>query len=257
MIRVKKDWWKDFFNHIYLLTDARSVCDNKLTCREVDLIEETLQLDKGARILDLCGGQGRHSIELAKRGYRDLTVFDYSDYLINLGKRLAKGKKLRIKFLRGDARSTKLSGRSFSAIILMANSFGYFPCERENIKVLKEICRLLEPKGELLLDLTDYQYVKNNLKPMAQHIIENGIKVLRKREIKDNLVKIREIVSSKKIGVLRDACYCERFYNEKKITQLLIKTSFKNIKVRNNLSFHNKKQDYGFLTSRMFVSANK
>ena len=96
MIKVKKDWRKDFFNHIYLITDARSVCDVELTCREIDLLEKTLNLKKTDRILDLFGGQGRHSIELAKRGYRNLSVLDYSNYLINLGKRLARKMKQKI-----------------------------------------------------------------------------------------------------------------------------------------------------------------
>ena len=143
MIRVKKDWWKSFFNHIYLTTDARSVCNTELTSRETDLLEKTLNLNKTDRILDLFGGQGRHSIELAKRGFRDLSVLDYSDYLINLGKRTAKEKNLNINFYRADARSTRLASNDYSAVVVMANSFGYFLEERQNLRVLKEIKRFL------------------------------------------------------------------------------------------------------------------
>jgi len=64
----------DLFDHIYLLTDARSVCDTELTSREVLFLEETLNLDKSASILDLCGGQGRHSLELSRSGFSDVTV---------------------------------------------------------------------------------------------------------------------------------------------------------------------------------------
>jgi len=44
-MKVKKDWWKDYFGEIYLLTDARSVCNASLTACEADLIEEALRLD--------------------------------------------------------------------------------------------------------------------------------------------------------------------------------------------------------------------
>ena len=37
-IIVDPDWWKTLFDDVYLLTDARSVCDLALTRREVDLI---------------------------------------------------------------------------------------------------------------------------------------------------------------------------------------------------------------------------
>ena len=71
-IQVDNNWWKYFFDEIYLLTDARSVCDEKLTSREVNFLEETLDLDKFAAILDLCGGQGRHSLELSRRGFANV-----------------------------------------------------------------------------------------------------------------------------------------------------------------------------------------
>ena len=257
MIKVKKDWWKNFFNHIYLITDARSIGDAKLTSREVDLLEKVLHLRKTDRILDLFGGQGRHSIELGKRGYQDLSLLDYSDYLINLGKGWAKKANLKIKFHQGDARSTKLASNNYSVIFVMVNSFGYFPEERENLKVLREINRLLQAKGRLLLDLTDPGYVKNNLKPLSWHRIGKDFDIFRKRKIQNNLVKTREIVISRKNGLLRDGSYCERLYSRTAITQLLKKAGFKNIKIKNNLSLHKKRQDYGFLTSRMIITATK
>jgi len=256
MIRVEKDWWKNFFNNIYLITDARSVCDTKLTSREVNLLERTLNLNKTERILDLFGGQGRHSIELARRGYRDLTVLDYSNYLINQGKRLTKKAKLKIKFYQGDACSTGLKGCDYSVIIVMANSFGYFADERQNLKVLKEANRLLRDKGRLFLDLADPAYIKNNLKPISQYRI-GDIFVLRKREISGNLIKAREVVISDKRGLLRDGCYCQRLYSKAKISGLLKQVEFKNINIRTKLSLHKQKQDYGLLTSRMIITAAK
>ena len=63
-IRVEPDWWKAIFDEVYLLTDARSVCNDAITQREVDLVCELLPVQAEHRILDLCGGHGRHSLEL-------------------------------------------------------------------------------------------------------------------------------------------------------------------------------------------------
>ena len=41
-MKVDSDWWKTLFDETYLITDARSVCDEKLTCREVDFVEYIL-----------------------------------------------------------------------------------------------------------------------------------------------------------------------------------------------------------------------
>ncbi|WP_455367216.1 class I SAM-dependent methyltransferase [[Eubacterium] cellulosolvens] len=256
MIKVKRDWWKDFFNHIYLITDSRSVCDPDLTAREVDVLEETLHLNKNDHILDLFGGQGRHSIELAKRGYQNLTVFDYSVYLITLGKKLARQENLKIKFVKGDSRTTGLKSGHYSNVIIMGNSFGYFPEERENLKVLKEAHRLLRTQGKLFIDMTDPEYVKKNLNPTSWHKIKDTY-ILRKREIKNNIIKSKEIVISQKDGLLRDESYCIRFYSQERIRQLLKKVGFRNILIQDKTSLHRKKLDYGLVTTRMFVQATK
>lgn len=256
-MRMKKDWWRNFFNEIYLITDARSICNSSLTCREVDLIEKILDLDKSDRILDLCGGYGRHSLELARRGYCDLTVLDLSDYQIKLGKSIARKENLNVKFIRKDARSSGLKANNYSIVFIMANSFGYFQNKREDLRILKEIHRLLKKDGRLLLDLTDPDYARKNLKPISWHQADEDIIVCRKRELKRDMLKAREIVLSKRKGLLRDELYCERIYHRSKITRLLKNTGFKNLSIKRNLSLHKYKKDYGLLTSRMIVAAEK
>lgn len=257
MITVEKDWWKDYFNDVYLITDARSISDEALTRRETDLIEKFLKLEKSDRILDLFGGQGRHSMELANRGYRDLTVLDYSPFLVKKGKESAKKEKRKIKFYRRDARSTKLKPKFFSAIFVMANSFGYFQDESDNIRVLKEIRRLLKKKGRLLLDLADADYVKRNLVPFSKHRASKDITVTRSRELDKDTIRVRETVISKKNGIIRDGFYCERLYTDKRIRKILAGLGFKDISIQRGVALHEKKQNYGFLTSRMLVMAKK
>ena len=83
-IVVDPDWWKTLFDEVYLITDARSVCDDGLTNREVDVICELLPLDFDHKILDFCGGHGRHTLELYKRGFTNCTLLDYSKKLIDV-----------------------------------------------------------------------------------------------------------------------------------------------------------------------------
>jgi len=256
-MRVPEDWWKDYFNDIYLLTDARSVCNHALTRKEVSLLVKLLNLDKQDRILDLCGGQGRHSLELAKRGYKDLTVLDFSKYLLRLGKTKAEAQDSNIRFLCMDARSTGLKDSDYSVIFIMANSFGYFQDEEENLLLLRESHRLLKEGGKLLLDLTDSDYAKKNLKPLSRHRANKEISVLRQRRLAGNIIKAKETVISEKKGVIREGLYCERLYSKYKILNLLKKAGFGKISIKNNLSLHNNKRDYGLMTSRMFVTAIK
>ena len=80
---VKADWWRHLFNANYLRTDGDVVEDSDITSNEVDLFLQALELPKTAHILDLCCGQGRHILEIAKRGYTNTSGFDRSHYLIN------------------------------------------------------------------------------------------------------------------------------------------------------------------------------
>ena len=256
-MRVPKDWWKGFFGKTYLMTDARSVLNPRLTHKETNLIEESLGLDKDHKILDLCGGQGRHCLELARRGYKDLTVLDYSGYLVRLGRKTSRSQGHKIKFVKRDARATGLKDADFEAILVMANSFGYFAKERENIKVLKEAHRLLKNKGKLLLDLTDKTQAKKNLKPSSWHRATDDIVVVRRRRLAGDMIKAREAVISRKKGLIKDGTYLSRLYSKGKIKAILRKAGFTKVKVRDNLRLHNKKKDYGFLTSRIIVTAQK
>ena len=256
-IHVDGNWWKDVFDEIYLLTDARSVCDEKLTCREVDFLEATLDLDKSASILDLCGGQGRHSLEFSRRGFTNVTVLDYSGYLIDLGGERAKEEGLNTIFIQGDARNTGLSGESFQFIIIMASSFGYFVNEDENKKILSESFRLLMPTGTLLLDLPDRDYVLQNFKPFSCHKVNEDITVSRERELGDDIIYSREIVMSQKGGCIRNSAYCTCLYSPEKISGLLYAAGFSSTACKKDFMNRNSEGDYGCMTNRMIVTAKK
>lgn len=254
---VNTEWWKSLFDDIYLITDARSVCDEELTRREVDLIETYLEPNKEDSILDLCGGEGRHSLEMAKRGYKRLTVLDFSSFLIKRGRTKALSRGYSICFLRGDARQISLKGHQFHYIILMANSFGYCSNDKDNIRILHEVYRLLTKGGEILLDLCDPDYVTNNFKPYSQHEANKDILVYRERILNSNKIMTTESVISKTKGLIRKGTYYETIYKEEKISDLFTKVGFKEIEVRRNFTSHIKQDDYGFMTSRMVVRGRR
>ena len=256
-IQVAANWWQELFDEFYLLTDARSVCDEKLTGQEVDFLIEKLVLDKSAPILDLCGGHGRHSLEFSRRGFQNVIVLDYSRYLIGLGKERAKEEKLNTVFIQGDARNTGLPGLSFQFIIIMASSFGYFFNEDENKKILSEAFRLLMPEGTLLLDLPDRDYVLQNFKPYSCHKVNEDIAVGRERELGDDIIYSRERVMSRKRGCIRDRTYCTCLYSPEKITNLMYSVGFSSITCQRNFMNREAEGDYGCMTNRMVLTAKR
>ena len=257
MVKIDPDWWKRIFDEIYLVTDARSVCDNGLTCREVDFLEQVLELEKSWPILDLCGGQGRHSLELSRRGFRDVTVLDYSQVLIDLGRAKAKEEGLSTRFVERDARLSGLPGERFRVIIFMASSFGYFEDESQNREVLREACRLLKGEGMLLLDLPDRDFVLEHFVPQSSHQADEDITVHRERRLIEDVIYSREKVISKARGLIRDESYCTSLYSPEKIEDLLKSAGFGSVGIHRDFTSHDVKKDYGLMTNRMIVIAEK
>lgn len=147
MAKRPRPWWETFFGTDYL---KQYELDVQRTREEVDAIETILHLRKGARILDLACGAGRHSIELAKRGYR-VTGYDLSEELLKTARSAARAAKQDVDFAQGDMRELPYRG-AFDAVINMFSSFGYFDSVDEDRKVLEGVARALTIRGKVLMD---------------------------------------------------------------------------------------------------------
>ena len=157
---LPSDWWRTLFNSIYLKTDGDVVENNKNTSQEIDMLVKHAGLQLNDRILDLCCGQGRHSLELARRGFKNVTGVDRSRYLIRLAKKRAKKEGVPVNFHEGDARKFRLPENSFHCVSLMGNSFGYFDREEDDVQVLEAVKRVLVPSGLIVMDLADGEWIK-------------------------------------------------------------------------------------------------
>ncbi len=259
MIRVDPDWWKTLFDEVYLVTDAPFVCDPALTKREVDVVETLLTLHPTSRVLDLCGGQGRHAMELARRGYQQLTVLDYSDFLLCRGRWEATTAGLTVTFCQGDARATFLPAASWDVVLLLANSFGYFVDAADDRRMLAEVARLLAPGGQFLLDLIDREAALRHFCAESWHEATEDMVVCWKRELVQDVIRVRELVLSKTAGLVRDRTYAERLYSTADIRQLLHDVGFDQVTMHQNAFVHDPDHDtdYGLATNRMLVTARK
>jgi D-alanine-D-alanine ligase len=259
MIHVDQDWWKSLFDEVYLITDARFVCNPALTRQEVALVEQTLRLRKSDRILDLCGGQGRHALELARRGYQHLTVLDYADFLLQRGRQEAVAARLAVTFYQGDARATLLPAASFDVILLMVNSFGYFADAADDQRVLAEAARLLTRGGRFLIDLIDRDVALRQFRPESWHEATDDFVVCWKRQLVHDVIRVREVVLSKTTGLLRDRTYAERLYSPEHLCALLAEVGFVDAQVRPSSLCHSPADgtDHGLATNRMLITALK
>jgi D-alanine-D-alanine ligase len=256
-IKIDPDWWKTLFDDIYLLTDARSVCDEDITRLEVNVICELIPIQTESRILDLCGGHGRHSLELLARGFASCTVLDYSQHLIHMAKTKASEYNVSINLVQGDARAAGFQNESFDHIFIMGNSLGYIQEPYSDRRILKEAYRLLRKGGWFLADVADGDVIKRTFRTSAWHEIGDDTVVCRRRKLEEHAIHAREMILSKDKGLIRDQSYAIRLYGPQTISALMKEAGFEKVGVRTGFSPHKCSGDYGFMNHRMLVTGQK
>jgi len=255
---VRPDWWSRIFNHLYLKTDGDVVDDLAITSQEIDLFLNILKLSPEDKILDLCCGQGRHSLELGRRNFKNVEGLDRSHYLIQKAKAQEKKEDVNIRFKEGDARKIPYTPDCFDTVMILGNSFGYFETIQDDLRVLKEVFKILKPWGKLLIQITDGEYLSKNFQSRSWEWIDKKHFVCRERSLsldKQRLIS-REIISHIEKGMIADQFYAERLYSQESLSHLLETAGFSDITFHGQTSPNSKRnQDLGMMERCLIVTA--
>ena len=253
------EWWRKLFNALYVKTDGDVVENVENTRRDVDFIVAAAAVQPHSQILDLCCGQGRHCLELARRGFKNVTGVDRSRYLVRLAKKRAQAERLQVVFKEGDARNPRLPETSFDCVAIMGNSFGYFSNKQDDEKVLTAVGKILRPSGQLVLDITDGAYMADHFERRSWEWIDEHHFVCRERSLSGDRERLisREVIVHDELGVIADQFYAERLYTRESIGKLLEKTGFRNVRHHGNAeALSDRDQDLGMMARRLLLSAD-
>jgi SAM-dependent methyltransferase len=171
-------WYREFFDDLYLRVYQPLEAPEQVR-REVDFIVKALDLPAGAKVLDLCCGQGRHSLELARRGFQVVGV-DLSEALLYAARKRAESEGLSVTFLQCDMREIDFADE-FDAVINMFTSFGYLESEAEDEKVLGKVAQALKSGGKFLLDVVNRDRLVRDFQAREWHAADEGWLVLEER----------------------------------------------------------------------------
>ena len=126
MHRMDSDWYRKIWT-----LDIQNQAWTEDTTREVDFIISKLSLQGNERILDLACGFGRHSLELARRGF-DVTGVDITPEYVAFASEQASHEKLNAHFRCADIRALKYCS-DFDVVLNMADgAIGYLENDTEN-----------------------------------------------------------------------------------------------------------------------------
>ncbi len=139
-----KQWYEELFENYGDRYDGE--CFAQGTIGECDFIEKELDFNKNLKILDIGCGTGRHSIELAKRGY-DVTGIDLSDSLLKKARQKSEKFDLAVSLLKCDARSLPFNSEFDVAIMLCEGAFPLMETDEMNFKILENARNALRYTG--------------------------------------------------------------------------------------------------------------
>lgn len=226
-----KQWYEELFKDYGKTYDDENFTHG--TIGECDFIEKEISYNKKLKILDIGCGTGRHSIELAKRGYNNITGIDLSGSMLNRAKEKAKKLNLTVDFQNKDARKLNFSDEFDLAIMLCEGSFPLMETDEMNFEILKKASKALKNEGKFIFTTLNglfplFHSVKDFL---ASHTEEGNA------EYKDNsfdLMTFRDYSSAIFIddsGNEKELKCNERYYVPSEISWLLKSTGFNKIDI--------------------------
>ena len=103
----------------------------------------------GARVQDAPCGFGRHSLALARRGFK-VTGVDLSETELGRARERARAAGLTLTLVRQDMRDMEFAGE-FDLALNLFSSIGYFSDDEDRL-LLDRFCMALRPGGGFVLD---------------------------------------------------------------------------------------------------------
>jgi ubiquinone/menaquinone biosynthesis C-methylase UbiE len=146
---IDLEWYKEFFEEMGIEYEDYPFTQN--TENEVSWLIKEYLTNPEMKILDVGCGTGRHAINLATKGYKNITGIDLSPTMIRAAREVAKEKNVSIDFRVGDARELPFENEFDAALCLCEGAFGLLENDAENYKVLRAIHKALKKHGIFIL----------------------------------------------------------------------------------------------------------
>lgn len=199
---------------------------------ETDFIEEECRLEPGMRILDIASGDGRLSLEFARRGYI-VTGVDKSPYAIEYSIMQSKQQGLNnCHFIHGNAADITIENGFHAALIIYGAIANL--TQNEAARLVKKLSELIVTGGSIVIEVccildnitTDYQewyFSDSGLWGDSVYLIltENFFNV------KESYMAIRHWVLDIIDGSYRLVTGREQYYSLESIAELLISCGFR------------------------------
>ncbi len=217
---------------------------------EVDKVLSLLRLTPGTHILDLCCGMGRHSLEMARHGFR-VTGVDRTRFYLDRASEQAEIEGLSVEFVQDDMR-TFCRPDTYDGVVSLFTSFGYFEDPEDDRQVAMNVYQSLKSGGNFLMELMGKE-VLGRIFQERDWDEENGTFILQERKVSSNWdwMENRWIVF--KDNSRTEFKVSHRLYSATELTALLAACGFEHIDVYGDLAGN----AYDHTAERLVIVARK
>lgn len=118
---------------------------------EVDFVQAVIGEARDLRILDVGCGTGRHSLELARRGYETVTGVDLSPSMLAQAQDKAAAEGLQVTFVQQDARRLAFERAFDVALMLCEGGFSLMETDAMDRQILHAVARAVRAGGRLIM----------------------------------------------------------------------------------------------------------
>jgi len=188
---------------------------------------------EGRKVLDLCCGPGRHSVEFALRGF-DVTGVDRSSYLINRARERASQAGVFVEWVTEDMRHFART-EAFDLACNLFTSFGYFADEEDDLQVLRNVHDSLKEGGVFVIDVIG----KERLSRVWQSAIctenSDGSLLLQRPQVRDDWRRIHNEWILMKDGRYRTFRFEHTIYSGRELRDRLLSCGFKQVQLFGDL----------------------
>ena len=184
--------------------------------------------DPAPKILDLCCGFGRISLELARQGFA-VTGVDITESYLLTAREEADYEKLNIEYINADARDFTRPDYFDTAVILY-NSFGFFADPKDDLLLLQNVYKSLKKDSAFIIEVLGKEiavrdFVENDWFERA------GFKVLTEYEVLDSWTSLKNRWVLVKDGKEYEKIFSQRLYSASELKSLMLKAGFSDIEI--------------------------
>ena len=217
-------FWRDTYGHMFGPKRLEAAAE------EVQQILALAGVTAGDA-LDLACGPARHSVALARQGFR-VTGVDRTKFLLAKARERIAEHRVEVELVEADMREFRRPN-AFDLALCVFTSFGFFPEDADNQRVLTNVVDSLRKGGVLVMDMMGKENLARVFNPTSSTETAVGV-VYHRRKVVDNWNRMDNEWTVINDGRVTSHRFSHWIYSGRELAQMLTRAGFSAVSLFGN-----------------------